>query len=164
MKKLFDIPIYGLSPLKLDDHVSRFVAKLKSQLLHLEEDTFSCIKDIETFPMRSWNYNHIVGYIRVEMSDTDMLFDVFLPIPIPERYNWRTKRKVCVQDICANGTHFYFGTLKTNEEIRAAMVDMLNQVVADHIPKRFHVDRDSFDILNKHLDYIGIIEIEYEEK
>ena len=81
MKKLFDIPIYGLSPLKLDDHVSRFVAKLKSQLLHLEEDTFSCIKDIETFPMRSWNYNHIVGYIRVEMSDTDMLFDVFYQYP-----------------------------------------------------------------------------------
>lgn len=159
MKKLFEIPVYALSPSKLNGRVNKYIAKLKSQMLHLDEDTFARIKDIETFPMRSWDYNHIVGCIQIVMTNTDILFEIFLPIPIPMRYDWRTKRKIRVQNICANGTHFYLGALKTNDEIRGAIVEMLDQVIADHIPERFYVDREVFDTVNSHMDYISINQI-----
>ena len=159
MKKLFEIPIYALSPLKLNDRVSKHVSKLKSQLSHLDEETFLHIKDIETFPMRSWDYNHIVGYIQILMSNTDIVFKIFLPIPIPTRYDWRTKRKTRVRNICANGTHFYLGTSKNNDEIREAIKEMLNHVIKDHVPDRFYVDREAFDTTNSHLDYISIKQI-----
>lgn len=157
MKKIFEIPIYALSPLKLNDRVNKCISKLKSQLSHLDDDTFARIKDIETFPMRSWDYNHIVGYIQVSMSRSDIVFEVFLPIPIPTRYDWRTKRKTRVQNICANGTHFYFASLKTNEDIRNSVEEMLDHVIVDHVPDRFYVDREAFDNINAHLDYLNII-------
>ena len=135
------------------------ISKLKSQLSHLDEESFSRVRDAETFPMRSWEYNHIVGYIQILMSNTDIVFEIFLPIPIPMRYDWRTKQKNRVQNICANGTHFYLGKLKNNDEIRESIEEMVNHVIEDHVPDRFYVDTEVFDTVYSHLDYIAIKQI-----
>lgn len=158
MKKLFEIPIYALSPAKLDINVGKRITKLKELFTHSDADTIAHVIDSETYPMRCWDYNHIIGYIRIAISKTDILFDVFMPISTPKRYVWNTRRKTYVQNICANGTHIYCGSLKTNEEFRKAISSMLEQVITDHVPTDFYVDRAAFDTNNDHLDYLTIVQ------
>lgn len=158
MKKLFEIPVYAISASKLNTRTSKRIADLKELFSHSDPDDAALVIDRETFPMRFWDYNHIIGYIRIAVSKTDIVFDVFMPTPIPERYVWDTKRKIYVQNIGVNGTHIYCGSLKTNAEFRKAVSDMLDQVVTDHIPKRFYVDREAFDAINAHLDYLAIVQ------
>lgn len=158
MKKLFEIPIYALNPSTLDARANKRIHDLKTQFARLDTDVASQAIETQTFPMRSWDYNHIVGYIRIMVSKTDILFDIFMPVPIPKRYVWNTTRKKYFQNIGANGTHIYHGSLKTNEDISTAISNMLDLVIVAHIPSRFHVDRSAFDTLNKQLDYLNIIQ------
>lgn len=94
MEKLFEIPVYALSALKLNIRVSKRILELKKLLVRSDADTASRVIDLETFPMRSWDYNHLIGYIRITATKTDFLFDIFMPIPIPKRYVWNTTRKL----------------------------------------------------------------------
>lgn len=158
MKKLFEIPVYALSASKLDIQVGKRISELKKLFACLDSDMAAHAIDTETFPMRSWDYNHVVGYIRIGVTMSDILFEVFLPVPLPKRYVWTTTKKPLVQNIGANGTHLYLGNLKTNEEIRKAVANMLGQLITDHIPSRFHVDKEAFEIINKHLDYLNVIQ------
>ncbi len=157
MKKLFDIPIYALSPDELSHRVKQKIDKLKEYAAGTDPQTMDLIIDNETFPKRCWEYNHIVGYIRISATRQDIVFDLFLPKPEVERYIWNSPRKAFLYDVNANGTHFYIGNMKTNEEIREATDDMLTWMIKDFLPKRYYVDRSSFDNLNHHLDYLGIV-------
>ena len=157
MKKLFDIPIYALSPDELSRRVKQKVDKLKECAAGTDLQTMDLIIDAETFPKRCWDYNHVVGYIRISASQQDIVFDLFLPRPVVERYIWNSPRKTFLYDVNPNGTHFYTGNMKTNEEIRKAVGEMLTWMVKDFLPKRYLVDRSGFDNLNRHLDYQGIM-------
>lgn len=158
MKKIFDIPIYGVSPKKLDLRVKRYASDLQEIFKDVDEEIAATVINAEIFPARNFEYNHIAGYIRVSISKTDMLFDIFLPLPIPKRYVWKTTRKTLVQNIQANATHFYLGNLRTNEEISCKVTMMLDQIMFDHIPTRFYVDIESFLTINANLDYLKIIQ------
>lgn len=157
MKKLFDIPIYALSPDELSRKVKQKVDKLKECAAGTDLQTMDLIIDAETFPKRCWDYNHIVGYIRISASQQNIVFDLFLPIPAAERYIWNSPRKTFLYDVNTNGTHFYTGNMKTNEEIRKAVGEMLAWMVKDFLPKRYLVDKSGFDNLNRYLDYQGIM-------
>ena len=157
MKKLFDIPIYALSPDELGRRVRYKISTVEEKFARSDEETKARVIDRETFPMRCWEYNHIVGYIRVSATRQDIVFDLFVPKPEVERYIWHSPRKAFLYDVNANGTHFYIGNMKTNEEIREATDDMLTWTIKDFLPKRYYVDRSGFDTLNHHLDYLGIV-------
>jgi hypothetical protein len=159
MIKLFEIPIYALSRKSLNDRVGRRVAELEKFFVILDPDAKTRAIGREVIPMRSWEYNHIVGYICIDATKQDLLFDVFLPIPVSTKYFWNSKTKYFVQSICANGAHIYLDALKTNEKIREAVTNMLDFLIAEHIPSRFHVDREAFNTVNEHLDYLGIIDV-----
>lgn len=157
MNKLFDIPIYALSPDELSHRVKKKIDKLKEHAAGTDQQMMDLIIDTETFPKRCWDYNHIVGYIRISATRQDIVFDLFLPRPAVERYVWSSPRKAFLYDVNANGTHFYTGNMKTNEEIREAADEMLTGMIKDFLPKRYYVDRAGFDNLNRYLDYLGII-------
>ena len=157
MKNLFDIPIYAISPDELRQRVEKKVDKIKEYATGSDPQTLGLMVETETFPMRCWDYNHIVGYIRISTTRQDIVFDLFLPKPEVERYIWHSPRKAFLYDVNANGTHFYIGNMKTNEEIREATDDMLTWMIKDFLPKRYYVDRSGFDTLNHHLDYLGIV-------
>lgn len=158
MKKLFEIPVYALSPTKLNLQVNKRIGKLKKLLACSSSENIARVIDIETIPMRNWDYNHIIGYIRITASKTDIIFDVYMPLPFPKRYVWSTTRKFYVENICSNGTRIYMGNFKTNEDIRNSVSNMLEQVIADHIPLRYHVDREAFDTINENLDYLTMFQ------
>ena len=157
MKKLFDIPIYALTPGELNSRVESYKAKLSEITAGADPEVHELVVDQETFPARCWDYNHIVGYIRISATSQDIVFDVFRPKPAVERYSWKAHKKVFLYNVHANGTHFYTGNMKTNEEIRAAAAEMLTWVVKDFFPARCCADRSCFDALNPHLDYLAII-------
>lgn len=159
MNSLFEIPIYGLSPSALNN---RFLARKKSIEIECADRNVSPthardILELETYPCRMWQYNHIVGFIRISIDGQDMNYEVFLPVGQRERYRWLSSRKVFMYDIHANGTHFYLGNTKTNDIIQQRLVEMLHEVIKQHVPKRYYVDTSTFDSTYRHIDYMSII-------
>lgn len=71
MKKLFEIPVYALSPSKLNIRTSKHISELKKSLVHSDPDEAALAIDRETLLMRFWDYDHIIGYIRIAVSKTD---------------------------------------------------------------------------------------------
>lgn len=108
---------------------------------------------MDTYPFRLWDYNHVVGYIRISIDGHDIIFDVFLPMPHCDRYYWKSKRKIFLYDISANGTHFYVADRMDNKEIQVRTAEMLQAVIKTHIPKNYFVDTEAFDNLNERVDY-----------
>ena len=44
------------------------------------------------------------------------------------------------------------------EQMQDAMAELLEQVVKDHLHGRFHADQETFSAVNKHIDYLGLIQ------
>ena len=157
MTKLFDIPVYALTPGELNSRVEGYKAKRSEIASGADPEMHELVVDQEIFPARCWDYNHIVGFIRISATSQDIVFVVFRPKPAVERYSWKSHKKVFLYNVHANGTHFYTGNLKTNEEIREAAAEMLAWVITDFFPARCCTERSCFDMLNPHLDYLSII-------
>ena len=115
-------------------------------------------RELATYPYRLWDYNHIVGYIRISTEGRDIFFDVFLPESKCERYRWKSKRKRFLYNTSANGTHFYVNDRMTNEDIQVSTAEMFQSVIKNLIPKRYFTDTEAFNNLNGQLNYIEIME------
>ena len=159
MKSLFEIPIYGISPSNLWKRFSERKEAIEAECAdrNVDSNHVNTLLMIETYPYRLWQYNHIVGYIRISTDGQDMNFDVFLPVGQRQRYRWISKRKVFVYDIHANGTHFYLGDMKTNDKIQQRLAEMLRGIIKYHVPKRYYVDTSTFDSTYRYIDYMSII-------
>lgn len=158
MRKIFEIPIYALNKNKLKTRVKKAKQLLRDSMPPaLSEEKRRICEELCTYPQRMWNYNHIVGYISVSVAHYDIIFDIYLPTPTIERYDWHSKVKKFVYNISANGTHFYVYDHMTTEDIRLQTTEMLDSIIKTHIPKRYFVDREAFDTINPYLDYRGIL-------
>lgn len=158
MKKIFEIPIYALNKNKLNARVKKAKQLLQNSMPPtLPEEQRKICEALCTYPQRMWNYNHIVGYISISIDPYDITFDVYLPTPAIERYDWHSKVKKFVYNISANGTRFYISDCMTTGDIRFRIAEVLDDVIKTHIPKRYFVDREAFDTINPYLDYRGIL-------
>lgn len=154
---IFEIPVYALSRKELAEKYARF----RQDLLGEDERNLSGHQDVvmyvKTYPFRMWDYNHIIGYIRISTNGRDIQFNVFLPTPHRSRYRWRSRRKIFLHNICANGIHFYVHDKMSSKDIRTRTAEMLGYVIETYIPRRFFVDIEAFNLLNANLDYISIM-------
>lgn len=157
---IFEIPIYCISPENLMKRYNQKKKSFESEYRYADRSRINIGIDLETYPYRLWQYNHIVGYIKISTNGWDMLFDVFLPVAQRERFRWRSNRKVFVYNILANGTHFYLGNMKSNAEIMQRLNEMLEDVIKTHVPKRLYVDKSAFVSTYRHIDYMSIIQEE----
>lgn len=162
MRIIFEIPIYGIAP---DVLRNRYFEKKKSIVVecrkrNVSKNMESVIIERKTHPYRLWSYNHIVGYIRVSIAGKSMNFNVYLPVEQRQRYRWISSRKIFLYDIHTNGTHFYLGNVKTNENVQRKLAEMLFEIVNKYIPKRYYVDTSAFDSTYRHMDYLSIIQEE----
>jgi hypothetical protein len=158
MKKIFEIPIYAMSKEKLYKKYLNFASSWKKAHLDASDSINQRCIEIETYPQRLWDYNHIVGYIKISADFQDIIFDVFLPTPNHERYLWKSRQKVFLYDISAVGRHFYVSDKMDNRAIQDRTSEMLYAVIKTLIPKRYYVDTEAFDHLNKHMDYRSVME------
>lgn len=158
MKKLFDIPVYALDEKTLGQRVDAKIKTIEKNAPGADRDVLERLTERETFPMRNWDYNHIIGYVQLSLTKQEIIAAVFMPVPTPARYYWDSEKKHFVRNLFANGTHVYIGNMKTNEEMQAAAAELLERVIEDHLHGRFHADREAFDVVNKHIDYLGLLQ------
>jgi len=154
---LHEIPIYALSEKVLSKRYTHFKDNFCKTHTATDEDAFQRCVAIEAFPQCSWKHNHIVGYIDIVFDKQDISFEIYLPRPKIKKYSWRSKQKICVCNISANGAHFYVNTKMRNVDIQTKMSKMLDWMISDHIPSRFYVDKDAFDTVHRYIDYKSIL-------
>lgn len=158
MHKFIEIPIYALDKNTLRVRYEKYVETLRCDIFpDIEEETFQRCLEIETYPKRIWEYNHIVGYIVIGYEFDDILFKVYLPTPQKQRYMWRTSIKTFLYDIHSNGTHFRVNESMSSQDIQCEIADMLNSIIKEQVPKKYYVDRQAFDNINSKIDYLKVI-------
>lgn len=157
-KPIFHIPVYAISKNQLRQKYANVAAQIRTELSGKEKSLIQRIIALQTYPQRLWEYNHIVGYIKISVTSQDVVFNIFLPAPQKQRYRWLSSRKTFLYDISANGTHFYVNDKMQNKDIQTRTSQMLNDVIKVHIPKRHYVDKSVFDNINEYIDYRAIME------
>ncbi len=158
MHKLIEIPIYALDKNTLSIKYENYVKTLRNRITqNVNEEIFRRCLDIETYPQRVWEYNHIVGYVAIGYEFSDILFKIYLPASPKQRYIWRTSKKTFLCDMHSNGMHFRVNESMSNYDIQYEIADMLNSIIKEQVPKKYYVDRQAFDNVNRKIDYLGII-------
>lgn len=164
MRKLFEIPIYAFSPENLYHRVNKYKKALQSEYAqttkngnpeHGKEWLFLCCH-----PFQLWQYNHIVGYIVVSYDVCDVYFDVFLQaqgIHNRSRYFWKTKQKWFLENQHLGGYHFRLNDRLSNDDIRERIHSWLEGLIKDKVPKKYYVDHEAFDTVDKMIDYTHLM-------
>lgn len=157
MIKLHEIPIYAFTKNELQKRYEKRVAKLRSFCEDVDKETIEKCIQIDTFPHRLWEHNHLVGYIDIIFDGRDISFEVYLPHQRIERYHWKRNNKIFLYNVMANGTHFFVEDKMTNADIQAKISEMLKWIIEDHIPEKFYVERTTFDAINDCIDYKNLL-------
>jgi hypothetical protein len=105
------------------------------------------------FPKCVWKYNQIIGFIQISVSKHDVWFNIYRSLD--KIYYADSKYKHFIQDILANGTHFYVSD-PTNEYIKQNIREWLKEIEKRHLEKRFFVDYSTFDNI---IEYVDIAQI-----
>jgi len=164
MKTLFEIPIYAIKRDVLHSRVEKTKEKHIKECVechHLKPDSDEIHRSLEmlTYPMCVWEYNHIIGYLRISIDAQDVLFDTYLPMNQVERYHWDSKVKHFVVNQMEPNNHFYIGN-KSSNEIRDRITDYLNDYCKRMDKRGYQVDLDAFNTLHKYIDYKMVAEKE----
>lgn len=158
LKKLYDIPIYAISPERLEKRVKEksekiaFFASPKHNEQSLKELISSSVS-----PNNIWNYNHIIGYISISVSNADVWFDLFLPAKEKKKYYWTSNVKVFVRDSMLNGFHFYVTEKMSNLDIKLKTSQMLHDLIKSEMLKQYCVDTKVFESTYNYLDFREVI-------
>lgn len=78
-KTLFEIPIYAMSENEFNKRWNEKREKLYADFVkhgHTDESAKQGVSSC-FYPRWLWEYNQIIGYIKVSVTATDVIFDVF---------------------------------------------------------------------------------------
>ena len=157
--KLFEIPIYALTKELLSKRVEDQIRRIRERCNtpNMTDEIMNHIIDIETFPQRVWDYNHIIGYIVISYTGTEVKIDLFEVTPPFEKYHWESKKKKFLQNTIQLGTHFYLGQMKSGEEIRIQLKSLLAEIIDDITSRGYYVDTEAFENTNNLIDYSRLL-------
>ena len=100
MHKFIEIPIYALDKSTLRVRYEKYVDTLRREVFpDIIEETFQRCLEIETYPKRVWEYNHIVGYVVIGYEFGDISFKLYLPTPQKRICGELLKRPFCMMYI-----------------------------------------------------------------
>lgn len=160
MKKLYSIPIYTCKESLFNRD---FEKKVQNETMMYYEPAISegrislteASKRIEEglWPKNIWEYNQIIGYIKIYLKECTIWFDLY--IPNDKRIMRFGSKKHFVSLHQPNGAHF--SLMGSNEEIRNKMRDFLKMVI-EGINDNYFVDTSEFDALNELVDYSSLKE------
>ena len=155
--KLFEIPIYALSKKKLKEKVHQREESLRGKVK--DEKTFQCIKENSILPFGSWEYNHVVGVIKISVKNASVIYEIYGQTPWMKRYCWCTSKRKALQNKQIIGAHFYIGDEHSNENIQNKVNDyLLHGIIPEYIPSNYYVDVEAFFNVNKYIDYLDLVD------
>ena len=160
MKYIFAIPIYALSK----EHLSRKVKQKERAIMEKRTNVYcqegSKYMDRiileECTPMNIWEYNHIIGYIKIGVTAHDVWFEFYLCDSFT-KYNWTTHRKKFIRPYQTIGDHFCVEPERSNIDIGKDIKSMLENMKKSDLLKKYFVDSSIFDETYTHLDYKSIM-------
>ena len=107
----------------------------------------------------SWEYNHLVGIIKISVENSSIIYELYGQTPWVKRYYWYTSKRKALRRRQIIGTHFYIGDERSNENIQNKVADyLLHSIVRDYIPSNYYVDTEAFLNVNKYIDYLDLVE------
>lgn len=110
----------------------------------------------ECAPMNIWEYNHIIGYIKIGVTAHDVWFEFYLCDSFT-KYNWTTHRKKFILPYQTIGDHFCVEPESSNIDIRKDIKSMLESVKKSDMLNKYFVDSSIFDETYMHLDYKAVM-------
>ena len=155
-KTLFEIPIYAMCEKEFNKRWKKRKDSLYDMFIsggNTEDKARLYVSD-SCFPRCLWKYNQIIGYIRISVSNHDVWFDIYRSLD--KIYYADSKQKHFIEDIHANGTHFYVSN-PTDECIKKDIRDWLKSIEKNHLKKRFYVDYTTFDNIFEYVDIAQIM-------
>lgn len=161
--KLFEIPVYALEKDILLKRYREKRNRLISDFGSVEsfdgnDQRMNLAIDMCTYPQRLWEYNHIVGFITVCVEFPDISFEQYVPVKPVERYCWTSrKNKIFLMNNQLNGYHFNYTHCKRGEDIRLGIHQMFDDIIRNMVDKRFFVDREAFDQVDRLIDYSRLL-------
>ena len=160
MKYLFAIPIYALSKEGLNRRVERKEKEnvKKRTNVYCQEDSkyMDRIVSEECTPMNIWEFNHIIGYIKIGVTAHDVWFEFYLCDSFT-KYNWTTHRKKFIRPYQTIGDHFCVEHERSNIDIGKDIKSMLENVKKSDFLNKYFVDSSIFDETYMYLDYNAIM-------
>lgn len=154
--KLFEIPVYALTREKLKERVDNdfqdFKYRYPSNSTYTEEKLREFF-DITAYPARLWDYNHIIGYMVISKQGYDYSIEWYAPLPSLQRYKWSSGKKHPVNNTMINGYHFYAGDVKTGEELRIRLNDLVSSFETNLKKRGYYADMEAFNSIDSLLDY-----------
>ena len=154
MKKIFEIPIYAFDKDTLEKRVEKSRKKFAEQYSWLNDKSIDQAWKRHVFPKNNWEYNHIVGVIKIYKKNVDIYIELFLADG--NRFRWNSSKKVFMKNQLLNGTHFGISNLD-NKAIRERVDELLHSILVHNIEnKNYYVDLDVYDNVKDMIDYLNI--------
>lgn len=158
--KLFEIPVYGLSRNVLKKRVEQRRTKLINASCLSEEDLKNEITlcGLSAFPKDQWDYNHIVGYIVIYHEGNNIRLNWYTAIEA-KAYHWSSDNKKFFALSRPSGFHSYIGNIKTGDELRSWIHELLSRFIRDLKMKHrgYFVDLEAFHNLDTLIDYSRLL-------
>lgn len=155
--RIFELPIYGVAEKqfrgKWDAHINKEVDEWVKTGWNREEALAKYKRLV--FPKTIWKYAQIIGFLTVDISASDIVFEIFAPIGQQYRYN--TSQKLNIQCWSINGQHFRVEDSMSNDEITKEIYLWIDGLKKDFL-KKWYLDTSVFDNTTAFIDYRGIIE------
>ena len=150
-KRIFEIPIYSISQEKFYEKWDIRNEKKLSEWINAGWTYSEAKSEIArlAFPKTIWKYAQIIGYLVVDITKSDIWFDVYAPLN-NNGIRYDTTAKTFPQAWSLNGTHFPLEKEMSNAEIIKEIKKWVIQIQNDHISK-WHLDLTT--VLNS-IDYI----------
>ncbi len=157
LKTLFEIPIYSMSKNEFNkrwDKKKSILYKMCVDHGQTEENANSLVSNLY-FPRYLWEYNQIIGYIKISVSRNDIWFNIYRSLD--NIYYADSKRKHFIQNTLSGGTHFYVAGW-SNEYIKENILKWLKGIEKKHLKKTFFVDYSTFNNIFEYIDIKQIME------
>ena len=159
--KLYEIAVYALSKEKLKKRVDKKIHKLMDDYNKpgVSEKILRQAIEIESYPQRLWEYNHIIGYIVIVKTGDDIVIQWYTTFPETKRYRWDSGKKKYFIDTHLNGYHFNVCGMNSGAKLRERIRELIISFNKTLESKGYYVDLESFNNIDALVDYDKLLDI-----
>lgn len=156
MISLFTVPIYSCNLETFKKSYERFIRSKMSLKIQAAKSTNILSEEEVVNEGKShywkegiWEYNQIVGFIKVYFNESSIWLDLYLPEDF-KSYIFTTKKKYLSLHVL-NGAHF---CLEDNNVANRIQMKKYMEMVIESLPKKYFVNLKEFEFLNSAIDYL----------